>query len=523
MPTPNKGPHPEEQQLMANIFSFKDDPLAYVMYAFPWEKIGTPLANHKGPRKWQREILEEIRVHIIENKNRMAAGEEPEVFQLGRSSGRGIGKTALLVMVSLWIASCHPGVTVIITANTEEQLKSRTFAELGKWITLSINGHWFDKSKMKVEPVRWYADLVKTQLSIDTDYFYIDAQLWNADNPSAFAGVHNTTAGTMVIFDEASTIPGSIWDVTSGFFSDIMLHRYWLCFSNPRMNTGAFYDCFAGPRRPYWRTASIDSRDVEGADMKVFQQIIDTHGEDSDQARVEVKGQFPRQGEDQFISREIVEDAQTREVEDDRGAPLLLGVDVARFGDDATVLYPRQGRDARTMEPIAYRRLDTEQVAHRVAEWCDKHNPDAILVDGGGVGGGVVDRLKGMGYKVTEVNGGERAENRNEYLNKRAEMWDRMKQWLASTGAIWKDEHKGTGSSVCPLEVDLLGPNYDFDLNHRLKLERKDTMKKRGVASPDMADALALTFAKNFGRKDSNANRRNRRRAVAKDMDYDII
>jgi|TARA_Y100000310_G_scaffold321795_2_gene379953 hypothetical protein len=513
----------QEQQLITDVFSYACDPLGYVMYAFPWGKSGTPLAGVSGPREWQLEILEAIRVHIIENKNRMGGGRRPEVFQLCRASGRGIGKSALFAMLSLWFISCHPGATVIISANTEDQLKSRTMAELGKWLTLSINNHWFEKQKMKIEPAGWYAELLRSQMQIDTDYFYIDGQLWSADNPSAFAGVHNTVAGTMVLFDEAATIPAPIWDITSGFFSDMMLHRYWLNFSNGRLNTGAFYDCFHGPRRPFWRTACIDSRDVEGYDPGVFKQIIDTHGEDSDVARVEVKGQFPRQGEQQFISREVVEMAQSRDMEPDNGAPLLLGVDVARFGDDATVLYPRQGRDARSLGPVSYRKLDTGQVAQRVAEWCDEHNPKAVLVDGGGVGGGVVDSLKAMGYPVIDVNGGERPDNRTEYTNKRAEMWDRMKKWLAQGGCLWKDMHKGQGSKICPLETDLLAPNYDFDLHHRLKLERKDMMKKRGVASPDMADALALTFAKNFGRSDSRQSKRRSRRNVARGMDYAVI
>ena len=128
-----------------------------------------------------------------------------------------------------------------------------------------------------------------------------------------------------------------------------------------------------------------------------------------------------------------------------------------------------------------------------------------------------------MGYKVIEVNGGESAENKSEYLNKRSEMWDRMRQWLATSGSIWKATHGGFGSAVCPLETDLIAPNYDFDLNHRLKLERKDAMKKRGIASPDIADALALTFAKNFGRKDSNVRGRRKNKRLASGMDYDVF
>lgn len=165
-------------------------------------------------------------------------------------------------------------------------------------------------------------------------------------------------------------------------------------------------------------------------------------------------------------------------------------MDVARFGDDRTVIWARRGRDARTMPPIVMQGADTMAVAARVMAETDRLRPDAVFVDEGGVGGGVVDRLRQMGYSVVGVNFGGAADRLIEGVpkcaNKRAQMWATMREWLRSGGSIPDSR---------PLEMDLTAPLYSFDSNNAILLERKDAMKKRGVPSPDLADALALTFA----------------------------
>lgn len=506
-----RGGNPD-QKLLAEILSFKYDPLGFVLFTFPWGKKNTPLERYPGPRSWQAKEFERIREHMEQNKFRTSMGLNPEPYYLAISSGRGIGKSAFLSMLECWYVSCWLGGTAIVTANTETQLRSRTMAEAGKWFNMSINSHFFEKSTMSIRPTKWFAQLLKDQLKIDSQYYYVDAQSWSAENPDAFAGAHNTNA-MMLVMDEASGIDDPIWNVSEGFFTDMAELRIWVAISNPRRNTGRFFECFHRDKE-FWNNTYIDSRDIEGVDSGVYQRIVDQYGEDSDVARVEVKGEFPRTGSNQFIGRETVQDAATREVEPDDGAPLLMGVDVARFGDDASVIRFRKGRDARSIPPKRFRGLNTMELASEVADLIDDYKPHAVFVDGGGVGGGVVDRLKQLGYRVIEVQSGEKARDSDKYLNKRVEMWGELREWL-TYGVI--DDYQ-------QLIDDLTGPEYEIHLKGQIKLESKDKMKKRGLKSPDEGDALALTFAESVARIDNNLlKRRNMMAGRTAKMDYDVF
>ncbi len=491
-----------------------DDPYAFVLAVFPWGKLGTPLEKEKGPREWQRQKLLEIKKFIAEQKFRELNELLLELFQDATASGRGIGKSALVAWLILWFMSTKLGSTTIITANTESQLKSRTWAELGRWHTLSLNAHWFDRGAMKLKPQPWFEHLLKTKLQIDTGYYYAEAQLWSEETPDAFAGAHNPL-GMMLIMDEASGIPEKIWSVSKGFFTEKKCPwRFWFVFSNPRRNTGAFFECFH-KHREFWRTINIDGRTVEDTDPAVYDQIIKQYGEDSDEARIEVYGSFPRRGDNQFISRETIEDAIMRTVQLDPGAALTMGVDVARFGDDCTMIVFRQGRDARSIPSIKLKGKDNMQVANIVAEWIDKVNPDAVCIDSG-AGTGVIDRLKERKYKVHEIQFGGTVEDA-QWADKRTEIWAAMRDWLP--GGCIPDEQT--------LKADLAAPWYEWagKGSDRQKLVSKDKMKAKGFASPDHGDALALTFGVRTQRRDaklstSNPTRRNR---TARDVDYPLF
>lgn len=502
---------PNEQELISSILRFKYDPEGFVRYVFPWGKKNSPLERFSGPRTWQLELLREIQDKLLSNREKLSRGENSDVIYIAISSGRGIGKSAMLSMLSCWFMSCWLGGTNIVTANSETQLRSRTLAELGKWNQMAINNHWFEKASMSLRPAKWFAELLNTQLQMDTQYYYTEGQAWSKENPDAFAGAHSQI-GMMVQYDEASGIDDSIWDVTEGFFTDTAELRLWVTISNPRRNTGRFFDCFHKDAH-MWSTRCIDSRTVEGVDKAVYQRIADKYGEDHDTTRMEVKGEFPRVGSNQFIGRDTVHDAMVRDCQEDNGAPLLMGVDVARYGDDQSVIFFRQGRDARTREVITFRKTDTMQLASEVANAIDRYNPHAVFIDGGGVGGGVVDRVKQLGYSVTEVQSGEKAGDPEKYLNKRVEMWAEMRDWLVY-GCLRND---------ADLVDDLTGPEYEINIKGQIKLESKDSMKKRGLKSPDYADALALTFAQPIARVDTNLRkRRSRWHNKVADTDYDI-
>jgi hypothetical protein len=469
----------DEQELMARLWSpiIKDNPLAFVLYVFPWGKAGTPLEHFAGPRKWQREVLQELADHIKANNGKV----DFDTFRMATSSGRGIGKSALVSWLVLWMLTTRIGSTTIVSANSEAQLRSVTWAEITKWLSMSMNTHWFEVSATRVMPAKWLTELVERDLKLGTRYWGVEGRLWSAENPDSYAGVHNFS-GVMLVFDEASGIDDSIWSVAAGFFTENTPNRFWLAFSNPRRNSGYFYETFHA-KRDFWRNKIVDARTVENTDKNVYQQIIDEYGADSSQAHVEVYGQFPSASDDQFIPANVVDDAMARERYKDLSAPIVIGVDPARFGADSTVIAVRQGRDI--IEIRKHKGDDTMETVGRIIEAIEEYKPALINIDEGGLGAGVVDRLKEQRYKIRGVNFANKAKNPMMYGNKRAEMWGDMREWLKSA-SIPKDRY---------LKTDMISPLMKPDSKGAIFLESKKDMKARGLASPDAADAIALTFA----------------------------
>lgn len=480
----------EEQRLMATLWNpaLKNDPLAFVRLAFPWGKPNTPLEHFEGPRRWQREVLVELRDHIHANNGKI----DFETLRLAVSSGRGIGKSALVSWLTIWMLTTRIGSTTIVSANSEAQLRSVTWAEITKWLSMAIHSHWFEVSATRVLPAKWIAELVERDLKMGTRYWSVEGRLWSAENPDSYAGVHNF-AGVMLVFDEASGIDDSIWSVAAGFFTENTPNRFWLCFSNPRRNSGYFYECF-NSKRDFWRNKIVDARSVEGTDKAVYQQIIDEYGPDSSAAHVEVYGQFPNASDDQFIGNTLVDEAMERAAIADQSAPIVVGVDPARFGADATVIAIRQGRDVIGIK--RYRGDDTMEVVGRVIDVIEEYKPALVVIDEGGLGAGVVDRLKEQRYKVRGVNFGNKSTKPMMYGNKRAEMWGAMKDWLKDA-SIPKDRY---------LKSDLIGPMMKPDSKGTIFLESKKDMKSRGLASPDAADAIAITFAFPVARREQRVD-----------------
>ena len=474
----------DEQMLMAQLWSpaIKDDPESFVLFAFPWGQVNTPLEKFKGPRKWQREVLREITAFLRTNTINLSNGDLIEAMRSAVASGRGVGKSALVSWLIMWMLSTRIGSSVIVSANSETQLRKVTWGELTKWAAMAINSHWWEPTATSLNPAAWLTALVERDLRKGTRYWGAEGKLWSEENPDAYAGVHNMD-GMMVVFDEASGIPDSIWAVAAGFFTENILDRYWLAFSNGRRNTGYFYEAVDGVKRDFWRSRKIDARDVEGTDKAVYQQIINEYGEDSDEARVEVYGDFPKSGQDQFISPHVVDDAMKRAPYKDTTAPIVIGVDPARGGPDSTVIAVRCGRDL-----VALRRFkgdDTMTVVGHVIDAIEEFRPTLTVIDEGGLGYGILDRLTEQKYKVRGVNFGWKSKNPAMWGNKRAEMWGSMREWL-KTASVPPDRI---------LKSDLIGPMKKPNSAGTVFLEGKKEMKARGIASPDAADAIAVTFA----------------------------
>lgn len=462
-----------------------DDPYKWVLANFPWGKKDTPLAKFKGPREWQTKVLKRIARHIFEGKVFNLA----ELLQLARASGRGIGKSALVAWLVLWFLSTRIGATCVVAANTEDQLRKITFAELGKWTTMALNSHWFEVVGITCTPAKWLAEIVERDLQKGTEHWGAFGKLWSEEKPDGFAGAHSQE-GMMVIFDEASGIPDSIWTVAKGFFTEPTKNRFWFAFSQGRRNSGTFYNIFNGVIRKFWDSEQIDARTVEDTDPKVYEEIIEEHGIDSDEARVEVYGLFPKNDGSSFISLAMVDAAVGRAVVEDKSAPVIIGCDPSggEEGSDKFVIVVRQGR--RILEIQRHDLEDSEigtmeGVGHIILA-IKKWKPVMCVIDQGGLGGPIKDRLIEQRYKVVKgVDFGWGALKKNRYKNKRAEMWGGMKKWL-ETGTIPDDKL---------LRGDLVGPRKKPTSEGVIQLESKRDMKLRKIASPDTADALAVTFA----------------------------
>jgi len=339
----------EEMALMSRLWAkdIANNPEAFVRFVFPWGKKGTPLEHHAGPRRWQRDVLRQIKEHIDANNGQV----DFRVMRMAVASGRGIGKSALVSWLVIWMLSTRIGGSVIVSANSEAQLRSITWSEITKWLAMSMNSHWFEISATRVTPAKWMSELVERDLRKGTRYWSIEGRLWSEENPDAYAGLHNSD-GVMLIFDESSGIPDKIWDVAQGFFTE----------NTPE---GYFYECF-NAKRNFWTTQSIDARQVEDTDKAVYEQIIEEYGADSPQARIEVYGQFPADGDDQFIPPSLVDEAASRPKYKDETAPIVLGVDPARSGNDSTVIVARQGRDIVAIK--RYKGEDTMEIVGRAVQ-----------------------------------------------------------------------------------------------------------------------------------------------------------
>lgn len=381
--------------------------------------------------------------------------------------------TAEVAMLILWAMSTRgPNFSGVVTANTMTQLNTKTWRELALWHKRAINSHWFKWSATKF----WHIDHPET--------WYTSAEPNTEHNSEAFAGRH--AHDKLIIFDEASGIPDKIWEVTNGAMTDA--RSIWCVFGNPTRNTGVFRECFEVDKR--WATRHIDSRTSRFTDKKELEeQIAANGGEDSDYTRVRIRGLFPRRGSEQFISSEMVDHAMVRDVPFEAYCylPVVIGVDIARYGDDKSVICIRQGR--KVHEFRKYRGIDTMEMAVKVVLAIKEFKAAITFVDGVGVGAGVVDRLRMLGYDVVEVNAGEVARDETVYSNKRTEMWNEMRDWLRG-GSVPADSE---------VRAALIGVEYFYDDRERVRLERKKDTKSRAGESPDEGDALAHTFAEPLG------------------------
>lgn len=451
-----------QQELSVEIANCVYDPLRYVMLVFPWGVKGTELANFKGPDEWQRGVLEDIRRYVVK-----VGLKAPELgpFRNAVASGHGVGKTALVAWIIKWVMATRLHPQVLVTANTMEQLNSKTWRELAKWNKMALDGPRFTWTATRFyynpHPETWFASAIP----------------WSENNSEAFAGTHDRDV--CVIFDEASKIAPIISEVVEGAMSTY--GAMWFKFGNPTRSSGDFFDCFHKYRK-FWNCRHVDSRNALMANKEQVRQVIEMYGENDDRTKVRVYGQFPAIGERQLINGEAIERAMSYEAQGFEYMPLMLGVDVARFGDCETILQYRQGR--KVYEPILCPTMDLMKTAAFVAESMSRRKPLTAVVDEIGIGAGVLDRLRQLGYSVLGGNSGNSSENPR-YLNKRAEAYFALKEYVEAGCELPNDKL---------LIEDLRMMSYDFTDKGRLRIDRKGDFIDEFGRSPDRGDALSLTF-----------------------------
>lgn len=482
-----------ELELEAFVDASYADPLGFVIGGYPWGEPGL-LEHYPGPDTWQagflRELGEEVTARGFDGLNPV------NPIRMGCSKGHGVGGSTLIAWLVDWIMATRPFAQGTITANTVTQLETKTWAAVQRWTRICLVGHWF-----VINSARMYHPAYK-------DSWFCTPQTCRAENSEAFAGQHAANSTSFYMFDEDSAVPEIIHQVAEGGVTDgePMMFR----FGNATRNNGSFYECAFGKQRDRWKFTVVDSRTSRFSNKELIAEWVQDYGEDSDFVRVRVRGLPPRASDNQFIDSQRVWDAQKRQPVALEDEPWIAGVDVPDRGPAWFVIRFRRGADAWSRAPVRIPGDASPDFRGKLIGVCaeilrDRHPATRVhtmFIDAA-FGSPIYERLAALGFdNVHEIRfGGDSPDP--QYLNQRAYMWGKTKEWLAR-GGIPKDDVR--------LEGDLLGPGFHLNLRDETVLESKESMAKRGVASPDDGDALALTFARPVEYSPMVAGQRRRQR-----------
>ncbi len=428
------------------------------------------------PRSWQRSC------HL--NKQRFS------VYALHRRAG----KTQL-------------GCMELINAAIKTEKELAMFVYVAPFLRQAKAIAWA-RLKSIVEPLRRTSviDINEGELSVRFKHNGAIIRLFGGDNPDAMRGLRLDG----IVMDEVSQLKNELWiDIVQPALSDRL---GWAIFIGTPSGINLFSELYyKAIDEDDWTAARYTVYDTDSLHPNEVTRLKRDMSETSF-AR-EYLCDFTAQGDDQLIALADTEDAAKRTYQADHVKlfPVILGIDPARFGDDRSVVFRRQGRQA--FKPVVYRGIDNMELASRIANLIEEHNPDAVFCDAG-AGSGVIDRLRQLRYDVIEIPFGGKAIKPEQYINRRTEMWWLMKQWVEEGGAIPNDS---------ALKQELATPIYWYDNVGRRVLESKDQIKKRlqGAGSPDLADALALTFALPVAKKEMEDIYIKRRREATQKAEYD--
>lgn len=441
---------PPENPFVEFVRTYYNDPVGFVRNVLGFE-----------PDQWQVEML----TAIAEGKR-----------QISVRSGHGVGKSSGASWAMLWFVTTRYPVKVVVTAPTSAQLFDALFAELKtnlRKLPEAVQGLFNPKQE-------------RIELVADPEGAFISARTARAESPEALQGVHSENV--LLVADEASGVPEAVFEAAIGSMSG--QHATTLLLGNPTRTSGFFFDSHH-KNRGDWHTIHVSCLDSRLVSPAFVQQVARTYGEDSNAYRVRVLGEFPRADDDTVISLELAEGARDRDVQPVRSSPMIWGVDVARFGDDATALAKRRG-NAQVGKVRTWKKLDLMQTVGVIkAEWDETpvaDRPVEILVDSIGLGAGVVDRLRELQLPVRGVNVSESPALKGAYGNLRSELWFLARAWFERRDCKLEDDEA--------LIADLVSVKYlPPDSTGKIRVESKEATKKRLRRSPDVADAFLLTFA----------------------------
>ncbi len=406
-------------------------------------------------------------------------------------SGQGVGKTGMEAVALLWFLCCFPFPRIVATAPTKQQLHDVLWSEVSKWMS---------KSPLLSEILKWTKTYIYMR-NYEKRWFAVAR---TATKPENMQGFHEDNM--LFIVDEASGVADVIMEAVLGTLSG-RNNKLLMC-GNPTRTSGTFFDAFNVDRAIY-QCHTVSSIDSPRTNKENIQSLIRKYGEDSNVVRVRVKGEFPRQEDDVFIMLSSIEQCGSKiyELPEDKGMPyIMFGVDVARFGDDETVIY----RNSKGRLKLVVKRLGQDLMAtvgdivaqYKIAikEFPEYTGRVYVNIDDTGLGGGVTDRLKEVKREqklhrlfVIPINAAEKIDTDTKegkeaaeyYNNLTTHMWAVLRDLLENKQIEIEDE----ADTFAQLSIR----KYFMTSSGKLELESKKEMKKRGVRSPDRADAVALS------------------------------
>lgn len=434
-------------QVASRIHVWRNDPVCFVREMFGAE-----------PDAWQAEAL----MALVTND------------RLAVRSGHGVGKSTFLAWALIWFLTTRYPAKVPCTAPSANTMFDVLWAEVRMWIR-----------KMPEALAQQY-DIISDRISLvgGSMESFASARTARREQPDALQGFHSENL--LFLIDEAAGVDDVIFQVAAGAGSTEGSKM--ILTGNPTRTTGYFSNAFR-PGSGWW-TRTVSCLEAKQVSRKFIEDMKRDYGEDSDVYRVRVLGLPPNEDQDSLISFELIENATTRDIVVER-RNAIWGLDVARYGNDTSSLVKRFPRGV-VEQPMVWNKLNTMQLAGRVKSEYDntpeKERPSSIYVDSIGIGAGVVDRLFELGLPVVGINVSENPALLSELVHRqRDELWWNAKTWLES-----REVRIPNNERLCN---ELASIRKSFTSAGKVQVESKDQMKRRGLRSPDVADAFVLTFA----------------------------